>query len=83
MRRGVNCCSRVDVTKDDIRVRMAAIDESVWRLPSVTKKLPADPTQRVDFSDYIKDGRVVFEDVIKAYYEQTNKEFGTNYKPPK
>ena len=27
-------------------------------------------------------GRVVFEDVIKQFYQQTNKEFGTNYKPP-
>ena len=25
----------------------------------------------------------VFKDVIKQYYEQTNKEFGTDYKPPK
>ena len=72
-----------NVTKDDIRVRMAAVDESVWPLPSVTKTLPADPTQRVGLSGYIKDGRVVFEEVIKAYYEQTNKEFGTKYQPPK
>jgi len=67
----------------DIRVRMAAIDESVWPLPSVTKKLSADPSKRVGFSDFVKGGRVVFEEVIKAYYEQTNKEFGTNYQPPK
>ena len=26
--------------------------------------------------------RVVFEDVIKAHYDQTNKMFGTNYQPP-
>ena len=72
-----------NVTKDDIRVRMAAIEESVWPQPSVSKKLDADPSKRVGFSDYIKGGRHVFEDVIKQYYEQTNKEFGTDFKPPK
>ncbi len=72
-----------NVTKDEIRVRMAAIDEAVWPLPSVTEKLSADPSKRFGFSDYINKGRHVFEDVIKAYYDQTNKEFGTSYEPPK
>ena len=72
-----------NVTKEDIRVRMAAIEESVWPQPSVSKKLDADPSKRVGFSDYIKSGRHVFEDVIKQYYEQTNKEFGTDFEPPK
>ena len=49
----------------------------------MTKTLPADPSQRVGFSDFVKGGRVVFEEVVKAYYEQTNKEFGTNFQPPK
>ena len=72
-----------NVTKDNIRVRMAAIDEAIWPEPSITKKLPADPSKRVGFSKYIFGGRVVFKDVIKFYYDQTNKMFGTNYKPPK
>lgn len=72
-----------NVTKDNIRVRMAAIDEAIWPLPSITKKLPADPTKRVGFSKFIFGGRVVYKEVIKFYYDQTNKMFGTNYKPPK
>ena len=71
-----------NVTKDDIRVRMAAIEESVWPQPSISKKLDADPSKRVGFSEYISGGRHVYEDVIKQYYEQTNKEFGTDFKPP-
>lgn len=71
-----------NVTKDDIKVRMSAIDEDVWPLPSVTKKLPADPKDRIGFSDYIMGGRVVYKDVIKFYYDQTNKMFGTDYKVP-
>jgi len=71
-----------NVTKKDIRVRMSVVDEDIWPLPSVTKKLPADPKDRVGFSDYINGGRVVYDDVIKFYYDQTNKMFGTDYKPP-
>jgi ribonuclease Z len=62
---------------------MAAYDEDIWPLPSVTKKESADPKDRVGFSEYITDGRVVFKDVIDNYYAETNKEFGTDYKPPK
>ena len=71
-----------NVTKEDIKVRMAAIDEDIWPLPSVTDKLPAEPSQRVGFSKEISDGRVVYDDVIKWYYDSTNKEFGTDFKPP-
>ena len=72
-----------NVTKDDVRVRMAVIDEDIWPLPSITKKESADPKKRVGFSDFITGGRVVFKDVIENYYKQTNKEFGTDYQPPK
>jgi len=71
-----------NVTKDNIRVRMAAIDEDIWPLPSITEKLPADPSQRIGFSTYISDGKVIYTDVIEKIYSNTNKEFGTDYKPP-
>ncbi len=71
-----------NVTKDDIGVRMAAVDEDIWPLPSVYPPKAADPSQRVGFSDYIKGGRVVFEDVIKQYYDETNQQFGTSFEAP-
>jgi ribonuclease Z len=71
-----------NVTKDSIRTRMAAYDEDIWPLPSVTKKESADPKDRIGFSDYITDGRVVFEDVIDDYYKETNEMFGTDYEAP-
>lgn len=71
-----------NVTKDDLKVRMAVINEDVWPLPSVTEKLPADPSQRVGFTKFIEDGREVFADVIKRAYDETNKRFGTNVQPP-
>ena len=54
-----------------------------WRYPSITKKLPADPADRVGFTDYISSGRVVYQDVIEKIYEDANKEFGTTIEPPK
>jgi ribonuclease Z len=72
-----------NVTKKDIKVRMSAIDEDVWPLPSITEKLPADPKDRIGFTDFLMEGRVVYSDVIKFYYDQTNKMFGTNFAPPK
>lgn len=72
-----------NVTKDDIRVRMSSINEDVWPLPSLTNKLPADPNERVGFSEFITNGRVVYDDVIKFYYDQTNEMFGTDYAAPK
>ncbi len=71
-----------NVTKDDIRVRMAVVDEDIWPLPSITETLAANPADRVGFSDFVFGGRVVFDDVIKFYYDQTNEMFGTNFQPP-
>jgi ribonuclease Z len=72
-----------NVTRKDIRVRMAAYDEDIWPEPSITKTLPADPKDRVGFSEYVMSGRHVFKDVIDAYYKETNEMFGTDYQPPK
>jgi len=71
-----------NVTKKDIKVRMAVINEDVWPLPSVTPKLPADPSQRIGFTEFIASGREVFADVIQQAYDQTNKMFGSDVQPP-
>ena len=72
-----------NVTKDDIKVRMSSINEDIWPLPSITKKLSADPKERVGFTKFLMDGRVVYHDVLKFYYDQTNKMYGTDFQPPK
>lgn len=38
---------------------------------------------RIVFCNYLMSGRVVFEDVVEAYYKQTNEMFGTDYEAPK
>ena len=64
-----------NVTKDDVRVRMAVIDEDIWPLPSITEKLPADPNDRVGFTQFLIDGRVPFKDVVDEIYRETNEKF--------
>jgi len=71
-----------NVTKDEIRTRMAVINEDIWPQPSVTEKLPADPSQKIGFSDYIKGGREVFTDIVHQAYDATNEMFGTDIPYP-
>jgi ribonuclease Z len=71
-----------NVTKDEIRTRMAVINEDIWPQPSVTEKLPADPSQKIGFSDYIKGGREVFTDIVHLAYDATNQMFGTDIPYP-
>jgi ribonuclease Z len=71
-----------NVTKDDIRVRMAVIDEDIWPQPAVGKKLPPDRSTRIGFSDFVWGGREPFPEVVKKIYDDINEEYGTNYAVP-
>jgi ribonuclease Z len=71
-----------NLTKDDVRVRMAAIDEDIWPQPATQPKLPPDFSQRIGFSDYIIGGRVPFPEVVQGIYDEINAEYGTDAKPP-
>jgi ribonuclease Z len=72
-----------NVTKDDIRVRMAAIDEDIYPQPAASgKKLPPDPSKRIGFSEFITEGRVVFADVLKTLYDRVNEAYGSHEEPP-
>ena len=69
-----------NITKDDIKVRMAAIDEDIWP-PSATEKpqLP-DPNIRIPYSDFINNGRYDMKDVIQPVYDEMNKKYNMNEK---
>ncbi len=72
----------LNVTKDEIKVRMAVIDEDIWPQPAVQKKLPPDPSKRVGFSDFIRGGRVNYKEVVDELYSEMNKKYGTNVPAP-
>ncbi|MBW2552884.1 MAG: MBL fold metallo-hydrolase [Deltaproteobacteria bacterium] len=70
-----------NVTKDDIRIRMAAKDEEVWPSPPLKKKNPPDLSKSIPISDFVKSGFELFPQVIGPIWEEINKKYGTDYKP--
>lgn len=73
-----------NVTQDDIRVRMAAIDEDIWPQASTIPLVPPDPAnQRTQFSEMMLDGRVVHYDILEEIYAEINARFGSNAQVPR
>jgi len=71
-----------NVTKEDIKVRMSAIDEDIWPQPATQPKLPPDASLQVGFTDFIRGGRVNYNAIVKQYYDNINKEYGTKIPYP-
>jgi ribonuclease Z len=72
-----------NVTKDDIKVRMAAIDEDIWPQPSTIPLVPPDPSiRRTALSKMMLEGRVVHRDVLEDVYQYINEKFGSNEEVP-
>jgi len=67
-----------NITRDDIRVRMAVIDEDVWPPPATEKPQLPDPSTRIPYSDMISNGKYDMKDVIQPVYDKINKEYGLN-----
>lgn len=71
-----------NVTKDDIRVRMAAIDEEIW---------PTEPTRSKEtapgvgdmFSDFTKSGKESMPELVEAIYREFNERNNTSVPMPK
>ena len=70
-----------NVTKDDIRVRMAAKDEEVWPSPALKKKNAPDFTQAIPISKFTMSGVEALPEVVGPIYDEINKKYGTNFKP--
>ena len=71
-----------NVTKDDVKVRMSAIDEEAWPSPPLKTKNAPDMTKMIPFSDFIKSGNLVFPDILKSIYDEINEIYGTDYESP-
>jgi ribonuclease Z len=70
-----------NVTKEKIRVRMAAVMEDVWPPKPATKVQPPDPKLRIPKSDFVNGGKLDVKDVIQPIYDEINKKYGLNEKP--
>ncbi|HJN07325.1 MAG TPA: hypothetical protein QF564_01435 [Pirellulaceae bacterium] len=69
-----------NITKDEIRVRMAIVDEDVWPPPATEKPQLPDPSDRVPYSEEIAGGKLNMKDVIQPTYDEINKKYGLNEK---
>ena len=69
-----------NISKDNIRVRMAVIDEDVWPPVATEKPQAPDPSIRIPYSDMIVGGRLDVKDVIQPTYDEINKEYGLSEK---
>jgi ribonuclease Z len=73
-----------NVTKKEVRVRMAVTDEDIWPQPSNIPLVPPDPKlTRTELSQWLLEGRVVHRDVLEEIYKEVNEKFGSNAAVPK
>ena len=70
-----------NVTKDEIRVRMSAVDEEIWPSPPTQKKIPPDTGTSIAFSEFTRSGAVPFPEVVGPIYDEINEIYGTDYEP--
>ena len=70
-----------NVTKDDIRVRMSAIDEEVWPSPALKQKIPPDTGSAVAFSEFTISGALGFPEVVGPIFDEINQKYGTKVEP--
>jgi ribonuclease Z len=70
-----------NVTKDDIRVRMSAIDAEVWPSPALKKKNPPDTSKAIPFSDFTRSGAMGLPEVVGPIFDEINEKYGTDVEP--
>jgi ribonuclease Z len=70
-----------NVTKDDIRVRMAVVDEEVWPTAGPNPAIAPDRSTAIPNSKFITDGGLHFWDEINKMYDDINTRYKTSAKP--
>ena len=71
-----------NVTKKNIKVRMAVVDGDIWGLPP-TRPLQVDRSQKGGtMSDFTKSGDYFMKDLLEQIWDEVNQKYGTNAKLP-
>jgi ribonuclease Z len=70
-----------NVTKDDVRVRMAAIDEEIWPT-NPTRPKEVKPGVGDSFSKFVKSGTEPMSELVEGIYRDFNEKNGTNVEVP-
>jgi ribonuclease Z len=69
-----------NITKDDIRVRLAVVDEDVWPPQATEEPQLPDPSARIPYSDEIAGGRLDVKAENQIIYDEINEQYGLNEK---
>jgi len=70
-----------NVTKDDIKVRMSAIDEEIWPSPPLKTKIAPDAAASIGFSKFTISGAMGLPEVVQPLYDEINEAYGTDFSP--
>ena len=65
-----------NVTKDEIRVREAIVDDAAWPTPPPTPPDDPDPSEKVQFSEFIASGRLDVSETLAPLIDPFKKEHG-------
>jgi ribonuclease Z len=71
-----------NVTKDEIRERMAIIDEHTWNPPIAYPAEPVKAEDRIGYSPEIEAGRLDVDDVIRPIYDEASEALGREFPYP-
>jgi len=71
-----------NVTKDEIRERMAIIDEHTWNPPLAYPAKPVSAADRVGYSPEIEGGRLDMREVLEPIFEQAGEALGREFEYP-
>jgi ribonuclease Z len=70
-----------NVTPEDVRVRMAAIDEDIWPLPPA-REMVVDKSQQKTYGEFVKSGEWMMRDVLEKVWGDVNAKYGTDAQLP-
>ena len=82
-----------NITKDEIRTRLAVVDHHTWAPPPARKSLPGNPADKaarakelgldsLDYSTFISEGKMDMSDVIRPIYKEASESLGREFPYP-
>lgn len=71
-----------NVTKDEIRERIAIVDHHTWTPPMASEPVAPDPNDSIGYSPEIEAGKLDVEDVLSPIFEEMSEAVGKDFPYP-
>ncbi len=71
-----------NVTRDDIRVRMSAINVDIFPSAPLKPKHAPDVSKMIPMSVFISTGHLAFPEIVQPIYDNINEMYGTDHQLP-